>query len=144
MCFVRCVNRDEHCADFCCRPECKEPFGDVCCPYCNVMSRSYAEGNKRSGNTVNITSELRICSRVVERRISERCLIRICFRKGVEYLTESFFENIVFLPRKNASRDSLGMFRMKFRSEYGISISITVKTPYPFVCVNRRCWYYMY
>ena len=96
--LVRRVDRDEHGADLRCGPEGDEPCGHVRGPDGDLAAPAHAERDERAGKIVHVVAELRVGSRVVERRVFERVLVREFLDHPVEHLREGLGDEAVLLP----------------------------------------------
>ena len=98
--LIRSVDRNENRADFRCCPEGDEPRRNIRCPYCNVVSRLYAERNERSRTLVNVAAELRVRSRIVESCIFKRILVGVIVHHCVKHIGKRRVDNVVLFPHK--------------------------------------------
>ena len=96
--LIRRVDCDEHGADLRCGPEGDEPCGHVRGPDGDLAAPAHAERDERAGKIVHVVAELRVGSRVVERRVFERVLVREFLDHPVEHLREGLGDEAVFLP----------------------------------------------
>ena len=92
------VDRDQHSAYLCHRPEGYEPLRDIRRPDRDVRAFAHSHRDKRACEGVDVVAKLGISARVVESRVPESVLIGELLHHRVKHVREGLFDYLVLLP----------------------------------------------